>query len=47
VRFGIFYGVSGGSEKKWDLSTARDLLGYEPQDDGSKPERRNRSRSGR
>lgn len=35
VKFGIFYGVSGGSEKKWDLSNARELLGYEPQDEGS------------
>jgi uronate dehydrogenase len=35
VRFGIFYGVSGGSHLKWDLSNARDLLGYEPQDDGT------------
>ncbi|HEV2126558.1 MAG TPA: NAD(P)-dependent oxidoreductase [Chloroflexota bacterium] len=35
LQFGIFYGVSGGGEKKWDLSNARELLGYEPQDDGS------------
>ncbi len=38
VEFGIFYGVSGGSEKKWDLSNAREMLGYIPQDDGSLPE---------
>ncbi|MDE2889710.1 MAG: NAD(P)-dependent oxidoreductase [Gemmatimonadota bacterium] len=38
VDFGIFYGVSGGSEKKWDLSNARELLGYIPEDDGSLPE---------
>jgi uronate dehydrogenase len=37
VRFGIFYGVSGGSHLKWDLSNARELLGYSPQDDGSLP----------
>ena len=35
VKWGIFYGVSGGAEKKWDLSNAKALLGYEPQDDGS------------
>lgn len=35
LSFGIFYGVSGGGEKKWDLANARRLLGYEPQDDGS------------
>jgi uronate dehydrogenase len=35
VKFGIFYGVSAGSEKKWDLTNARDLLGYEPEDNGS------------
>ncbi|MDE2999333.1 MAG: NAD(P)-dependent oxidoreductase [Gemmatimonadota bacterium] len=38
VGFGIFYGVSGGSEKKWDLSNAKELLGYVPEDDGSLPE---------
>jgi nucleoside-diphosphate-sugar epimerase len=35
LNFGIFYGVSGGGEKKWDLSNAKQLLGYEPLDDGS------------
>jgi uronate dehydrogenase len=35
LRWGIFYGVSGGAARKWDLSNARELLGYEPQDDGS------------
>jgi uronate dehydrogenase len=35
LRWGIFYGVSGGSEQKWDLSNGRDLLGYQPEDDGS------------
>jgi len=38
VRFGIFYGVSRGGEKKWDLSNAREILGYDPVDDGSLPE---------
>ena len=35
LSWGIFYGVSRGAERKWDLSNARELLGYEPQDDGS------------
>ena len=35
VKFGIFYGVSRGCEKKFDLSTAIDQLGYEPEDDGT------------
>lgn len=35
VKFGVFYGVSAGSDKKWDLTNARELLGYEPEDDGS------------
>ena len=28
-------GVSRGGEKKFDLSTAIDQLGYEPEDDGT------------
>ena len=36
-QFGIIYGVSKGGEKKWDLSNARGLVGWEPQDDGIKP----------
>jgi uronate dehydrogenase len=35
LNWGIFYGVSRGAEHKWDLANARQLLGYEPQDDGS------------
>lgn len=35
LNWGIFYGVSGGAEEKWDISNARVLLGYEPEDDGS------------
>jgi len=37
LNWGIFYGVSKGAEKKWDLTNARELLGYEPEDDGSAP----------
>ncbi len=35
-RFGIFYGVSKGAEKKWDLANARELVGWEPRDSGVK-----------
>jgi uronate dehydrogenase len=40
--WGIFYGVSQGAKEKWDLSNARELLGYAPQDDGSAEEWRQR-----
>ena len=33
-QFGVFYGVSRGGEKKWDISNAKDLVGWEPQDSG-------------
>lgn len=42
--WGIFYGVSKGGEQKWDISNARRLLGYEPEDDGSLEEWRSRYR---
>jgi nucleoside-diphosphate-sugar epimerase len=32
--FGIFYGVSGWEGAPWDITNARELLGYEPQDGG-------------
>jgi uronate dehydrogenase len=35
LQFGIFYGVSGGAEQKWDITNARELLGFQPEDDGS------------
>lgn len=35
LHWGIFYGVSGGAERKWDLANATQLLGYRPEDDGS------------
>lgn len=37
VTFGIFYGVSLGGETKWDLTNAREILGYEPVDNGADP----------
>ena len=33
VKFGIFYGISGNKRAYWDIQNARDLLGYEPEDD--------------
>jgi len=33
-QFGVFYGVSKGAEKKWDISNARELVGWEPLDNG-------------
>lgn len=37
LNWGIFYGVSRGAERKWDLTNARELIGYQPEDDGSAP----------
>jgi uronate dehydrogenase len=45
IPFGIYYGISKGGEKKWDISNAREQLGYDPQDDGSLPTYRLRYRS--
>ena len=36
VNFGIFYGISGNTRGYWDLQNARDLLGYEPEDDAER-----------
>src|SRR5688572_30761783 len=35
VRFGIFFGISNNSKCHWDLSNAREILGYEPQDNAA------------
>jgi nucleoside-diphosphate-sugar epimerase len=34
LKFGIFHGVSNNRWKRLDISDARKLLGYEPEDDG-------------
>jgi hypothetical protein len=34
VPFGIFYGISGNTRRQWDITNARELLGYAPEDDG-------------
>jgi nucleoside-diphosphate-sugar epimerase len=33
LHFGVFYGVSANTWRFWDISDARETLGYEPQDD--------------
>lgn len=33
LRFEVFYGVSNNRWRFWDISHARDLIGYDPQDD--------------
>jgi hypothetical protein len=33
VPFQIFYGISGNSNRFWDISNARRVIGYKPQDD--------------
>ena len=35
VPFQIFYGISDNTHKFWDLSNARRVIGYEPEDDSS------------
>ncbi len=35
VPFGIYYGVSNNRDKPWDISNAREEIGYCPEDDGS------------
>ena len=36
TRFGIYYGISGNTRAYWDLSNARQELGYDPQDDAER-----------
>ena len=36
LRFAIFYGVSDNKWRFWDISNARDLIGYAPQDDAER-----------
>jgi len=35
LRFGIFFGISNNTKCRWDLSNAKELLGYEPQDNAA------------
>ncbi len=34
VTFGIFYGISGNTRRYWDITSACEVLGYVPEDDG-------------
>ncbi len=36
LNYGIFYGISGNQRAYWDISNARQLLGYEPEDDAER-----------
>ncbi len=36
VRFGIYYGVSANTWRFWDVSNARQTIGFEPQDDAER-----------
>lgn len=36
LRFGIYYGVSDNKWRFWDITDAREELGYEPQDDAER-----------
>jgi nucleoside-diphosphate-sugar epimerase len=36
VRFGVFFGLSNNKDRCWDISNAREQVGYEPQDDASR-----------
>jgi nucleoside-diphosphate-sugar epimerase len=33
VRFGIFYGISRNTRRYWDITSAQEVLGYQPEDD--------------
>lgn len=41
LRFGIFHGISNNRRKRLDISSARELLRYEPQDDAFELAQRN------
>lgn len=35
IHFGVFFGISNNTKCHWDLSNARELLGYEPRDNAA------------
>ena len=35
LKFGVFFGLSNNTGRYWDISNARELLGYEPEDDAA------------
>jgi nucleoside-diphosphate-sugar epimerase len=36
LRFAIFFGLSNNTGRFWDISNAQELIGYDPQDNGSR-----------
>src|SRR4051812_11780680 len=36
VKFAIFFGISNNAGRAWDISNARELVGYAPEDDASR-----------
>ena len=32
IRFGVYYGISGNTRAYWSIQSAREDLGYEPED---------------
>ena len=36
TKYGIYYGISGNTRAYWDISNARQELGYEPEDDSER-----------
>ncbi len=43
MRFGIFHGISNNRYKRLDITTSREILGYDPQEDAFEIARRNQS----
>jgi uronate dehydrogenase len=35
ISFGIFFGISNNRDRVWDISNAKQLVGYEPEDDAA------------
>ncbi len=36
TKYGIYYGISGNKRAYWDISNAREELGYDPEDDAER-----------
>jgi uronate dehydrogenase len=36
VTYGVYYGISGNSRRRWDITNAREELGYDPEDDAER-----------
>lgn len=44
VKYGVFHGISNNRYKRLDITTSREALGFEPQDDGFEIAERNAAR---